>query len=962
MLRNSKMESAVWFRSELSDRIIRDDEIFKEIHNVVSDIEDGKLVMNTLVENMAQVLTNQEVELRARGMKFLTNILNALPKEYLSKMQLKFISKFYADRLRDNHRVIPYVLEGYLSIILMENYNIEDAREFLNIMFSEVPCQSQVRQDRYNIYSILSSLIDRNPQYDKTVVQDFAYEVILAIEGERDPRNLLFVFKFLDRYLNLIPLNLRSNFFEILSCYFPIDFHPNPDDPESISRNELAHSLIICLCRTHSDESCLLLIMEKLDSNLKVAKMDSLKLLHYSSGFIDRESYKPFIKAIWSSLWREICNKTDDELRMAAFDALFGLTRHISGFILHPNATYDLFLDMIINSMQISMAEANSVIDFSRITKVFLTITNASCLECTSKRVALVMIPSTIAYYSLNSTPKLQLSSLTLLGELAYIAGRCIENDEIVSLINESVHTCLDAASKSDKEYQIAAFETLKYILKRRVKIELIPPFIEILVKNIHNSKEDELLSKSIETIHLLAKKFPVLILDSVVKEHLELYNLSNNESLLPRRLLVLCNLASIDDFTRIIFEELIKMLNEKDGVELIKQLNKAMSNNELYDKDKIIEIERDFHIVDCIITWIVEQSNLKTIEDGLSLISNIVSYLFEKDQEKLLSGHLVNKIKTELSDADLLTKIAICISLRPFIYDDYFCELIKICLNRIFVTQSDLLRNYCYILLAHFVNKSDEDELNKMDLVIKENLPTKKFLLELYGYLTKGLVYRGSDLFEDKLVHIIEALKTPELCYEAADSVRVIMDESKDYLTTKYHCKSSFLYNQRIFLKFKMLTENFEFTETREAYLLCWAHILDKLPESLLVNEIEKMTSIVIDSLEYYNVNLITIMIGVLTILVKLKHPAIAQSMQTILPRLKNLSKCQKSMNVRIKSLDCLFEIGHNYPTLLLLPFKQDLLYDLAPCLDDKKRQVRTVAVRARTRWFLVGAPGEPD
>lgn len=31
-----------------------------------------------------------------------------------------------------------------------------------------------------------------------------------------------------------------------------------------------------------------------------------------------------------------------------------------------------------------------------------------------------------------------------------------------------------------------------------------------------------------------------------------------------------------------------------------------------------------------------------------------------------------------------------------------------------------------------------------------------------------------------------------------------------------------------------------------------------------------------------------------------------------------------------------------------------------LEECLDDKKRLVRTEAVRARSRWFLVGAPGE--
>lgn len=64
---------------------------------------------------------------------------------------------------------------------------------------------------------------------------------------------------------------------------------------------------------------------------------------------------------------------------------------------------------------------------------------------------------------------------------------------------------------------------------------------------------------------------------------------------------------------------------------------------------------------------------------------------------------------------------------------------------------------------------------------------------------------------------------------------------------------------------------------------------------------------------------------------------------------------------DVRIRSLQCIYDIANNYRTSLLLPFKQDILFDLIPSLDDKKRLVRNMAVKTRTRWFLIGAPGEP-
>lgn len=63
---------------------------------------------------------------------------------------------------------------------------------------------------------------------------------------------------------------------------------------------------------------------------------------------------------------------------------------------------------------------------------------------------------------------------------------------------------------------------------------------------------------------------------------------------------------------------------------------------------------------------------------------------------------------------------------------------------------------------------------------------------------------------------------------------------------------------------------------------------------------------------------------------------------------------------DIRIKSLQCLYEIANCYRTVYLLPYKQDVLIDLAPALDDKKRLVRSTAVKARRRWFLIGSPGE--
>lgn len=110
---------------------------------------------------------------------------------------------------------------------------------------------------------------------------DLVYGVISSIEGERDPRNLLFLFNFLPHFLTHIPLgHLTEEMFDVISCYYPIDFHPSPNDPAPVTRQDLASALIPCLCAVPEfAEHCLVLLVEKLDSSLKVAKLDSLMLL-----------------------------------------------------------------------------------------------------------------------------------------------------------------------------------------------------------------------------------------------------------------------------------------------------------------------------------------------------------------------------------------------------------------------------------------------------------------------------------------------------------------------------------------------------------------------------------------------------------------------------------------------------------------------------------------------------------
>lgn len=131
---------------------------------LISDVITGHLELTKLVENMAAVLTNKEVENREKGMRFYTKILKELPQSFLKDIEVRFISKFYTDRLKDHHSVIPAVLSGYLALLDMTHYSMNCSTDFLASLFREVSCQSQLRQDRYNIYLIIQKMVQKDTE------------------------------------------------------------------------------------------------------------------------------------------------------------------------------------------------------------------------------------------------------------------------------------------------------------------------------------------------------------------------------------------------------------------------------------------------------------------------------------------------------------------------------------------------------------------------------------------------------------------------------------------------------------------------------------------------------------------------------------------------------------------------------------------------------------------------------
>lgn len=103
----------------------------------------------------------------------------------------------------------------------------DSPERLLRLLFENVQCQSQLLSDRHNIYLIFTTLLQNRTEDLKAMGPDFVYGIISAIDGERDPRNLMLLYSILPRFMREFPLgHLTEEMFEVIACYFPVDFNP----------------------------------------------------------------------------------------------------------------------------------------------------------------------------------------------------------------------------------------------------------------------------------------------------------------------------------------------------------------------------------------------------------------------------------------------------------------------------------------------------------------------------------------------------------------------------------------------------------------------------------------------------------------------------------------------------------------------------------------------------------------
>ncbi|XP_063604037.1 MMS19 nucleotide excision repair protein homolog [Penaeus indicus] len=986
---------------------------------VLPGVSNGDLTLQEVVEGLGSSLTHTNVADRAVGTRFLADILHSLPQNKLNADELTFLTAFFVDRLKDHHSVVPNVIYAVLALVQQENIQRGDIVNLIRGFFREVHCQSQVMSDRRNVYTFLKYCIINKLECVKEMGTDFVLGFITAMDGEKDPRNLVLLFALIPTIVSHLPLGpFTEDMFEVVAAYFPIDFVPPADDPYGISSEDLVLGLRQALSSTHHFAPfCIPLLQEKLDSDLSLAKLDSLHTLVACCEAYTSEDIRPHIPTLWASIRREVIEANSAEGESAALSALTAIILTLNrGMVTHAGRDA---MNMLIKSAMIEcLGHLTAPEQRLMFPSAYLLLAVVVAGQGPAEAICGKVFPLLVEQFDNKTEDTARKNTITILakfleqgakypslkedgGSLAEHEASCwrvflqgLTNNQL-AVQEASVSALTTALPAFQTKYLMEGAHTLTSILisanssSLRDQIikcfvamgKLHPPAIsentlpQLLAEMEKGSTSISPVSESqvLETLAILTTgKFLLSRVLDVVWHHVENTLKSSTE----RCCLYLSCVLKIIKNTISSTECLNYILEDWSGLlKVISLCVKAIVSQEI--QNPVPALQHLSSVCRVIVAKMgdprpVVQSLIDLLIVGeLNSLEGLVKELVSQHPE--VTNLLSNMADAENPRAALMVFIyeGVLLGLRKGEHLENMEQLLGKLRHLSVYSDNPTVRETSAVLHAAVINKvsigpkftqainSASDELNQV-LDSASSLDKQQAALYTWTWTSKALVLRGASeeaLWTAKMQGL---LSDPTVGLQAAHGFGIILKDHDYALRPETYANIRLLYKQRYFEHvIGPLVDLFNSAEnsTKQKALLAISSLLPSLPQLVLNAHIKRLLPVLLQGITCDEE---TVTESTLTSLVSLLQQSVEHAcphVSTLIPTLLLLAT-DHPLKVRMKSLECL-QVLTSLPTPTIVPYREDVNRGLRPVLNDKKRVIRKVAATTRSSWILVGAPG---
>ena len=842
---------------------------------------------------------------------------------------------------------------------------------------------------------------------------EFVCGFVQSMDGEKDPRNLVFAFDCVHIIARHMPLDMfAEELFEVVSCYFPIEFTPSPKDPGSITKEELVLSLRNCLIATPIfAEFCLPLLLEKTTSSVTSSKLDALDTLAAGASAFGARNLKEYMASFWAAIRREVFSNPSDAVIMSALNCLTAITKCLTEAVVESAGTslLDEFITDALTDTKRYLSDPGQK----------LMIPCASLLEAAAKgssvatnKILNLIIPILVETFHHNTQNNLRRQVLETM--LVFISVGRTASEEQVGILAEKKDTLIGiflSLLGSDTNFQQRILAIMGMIGLASMKGLLLVDECSVLATHLVNISTsdscDAVIQEANRGLGCLGTHYPSLVLNEVIpalQEALEAENelplnalacsstdrsiinvtapllLKHLDKLNSQNVTSASNIASATCRNLLhVTETSSKQQVEDHEILTILALNtKLMIKGAMNPNDCVLN---DCHTVQSLSTCARLMAQKLGNESAKQLAENLIS-VFCEGNVKSVEGIESNSPFRPLHVTSPIQQTRLIIHFSAVLCS-LKCRLPAPVISNILdrMTNVTLLSPDCDVsvvackCLAGLVNKMEPgQQLNEVLVVFKTKIEqdlgsqqtsglTAQRSVLLLSWLTKALLLRSHPYQVNWIDQLLALLKHPnsDIAQTAADGFQILLNEYEDIMTPAMNADVKIMYRQRFFT----FTLNHVVTgyqeadmEKRNNYLAALSYLLRFTPKQVLMPELPNLLPLLMQSLQCESPQLWLSTLETIKDLLLDTPVALTPHIDSLISHLLRLSQYKDSMRVRLSALKC-FGLMTSLSQHLLLPHQHDVTKGLGKCVDDHKRLVRKEAVIARTEWFLLGAPG---
>ncbi|KAL9593710.1 MAG: hypothetical protein Q9219_007426, partial [cf. Caloplaca sp. 3 TL-2023] len=284
------------------------------------NLQSRNISLIDVVRSLGAYVNDEDTTIRSKAISYLSLVIRALPDKTLSRQQVLVLCQFLCDRIEDGGAISALMklqsLERFNNEMVVKTFRalVEHFQNFL----------ARPHSQRLQVLQLLNGLMLNHRETLKSLGDEAIIGITELVSGEKDPRSLMIVFSVQHVVMAEWDVaSLAETLFDSVFCYFPITFHPPPDDPFGITAQDLKSRLRKCIsASSHFAPFAFPQLIGKLDSTSLNVKRDALQTLSACTSSYNVAMISNYSAIVWDSLKYEILNAQEEDIADDALAAL----------------------------------------------------------------------------------------------------------------------------------------------------------------------------------------------------------------------------------------------------------------------------------------------------------------------------------------------------------------------------------------------------------------------------------------------------------------------------------------------------------------------------------------------------------------------------------------------------------------------------------------------------------------